>query len=114
MKNNTDQGIALVFVLVMMIIFGLVGAGILFYAQGSIAIGYKDIHKVKAYYVAEAGLQRGVYDANRGITGTPPPLQISVGKQWVSVEYTITPNPDGTTKIKANVPNINNIKVFFD
>lgn len=105
------KGVALLIVMVMILLFTIVGGGVMLYSRSSTEVGYREVRKTKAYYAAEAGLQRGLYAAYAGQgDGT---LQISVGAQWVTVNYTITTNPDGTKTVSASVSNMSNIRLYF-
>lgn len=107
------KGVALLMVMVMILLFTIVGGGVMLYSRSSTEVGYRGVRKTKAYYAAEAGLQRGLYAVYSGAADGTYAWQVSVGAQWVPVNYTVTTNADGTKTASASVPNISNIRLYF-
>lgn len=65
-KNNntlkgTSQGLALAIVLVLLLLVSLVGAGLLILANSHYKLTQHLIDSTKAFYLAEAGIHRGLY-----------------------------------------------------
>lgn len=104
----------MVVVIIMAILFAIVGGSVLIYTRTSIEIGHRQVRKIKAYYAAEAGLCRGVYEANAGKTGGPYNWQISDGQQEISSAYTITDGGSGTTTVTSKVSSLSNLKLYFE
>ena len=107
------KGVALLIVMVMILLFTIVGGGVMLYSRSSTEVGYREVRKAKAYYAAEAGLQRGLYAVYSGTADGNYAWQISVGEQWVPVNYTLTTNGDGTRTVSAAVSNMSNIRLYF-
>ena len=99
----------MVFVFIMTIAFALVAIGVLVYAQSSSLLIYDEIKHTKAYYAAEAGLQRGIYEASvLGLIGARP--DFSVPSQGINISYLITVNVDGTKTVTSNVDQVSSIQ----
>lgn len=106
-----QKGIALVVVLAMVIVFSIIGTGVLLYTTSIAELSYHQVRKAKAYYAAEAGLQRGLFEANRGMIGGPFNWGLSMGGETISISYTITDNHDRTKTVTSSVSNIEMIKI---
>ncbi len=61
MMKNANQGLALAIVLVLMLLVSLVGAGILILANSHYKLTQHLIDSTKTFYLAEAGIHRGLY-----------------------------------------------------
>jgi hypothetical protein len=72
--NNNEKGIALIIALMLMIMLAIIGLGIVSSANDEVAIAGNELNEMKAFYAAEAGLDKATawlqayYDA----TGIPP------------------------------------------
>ncbi|GEM_PF-5919618 len=120
-----EKGVALLIVMVMILLFTIVGGGVMLYSRSSTEVGYREVRKAKAYYAAEAGLQRGLYAVYAGTAdGDYPSWRISVGEQWVGddpsaspdpipMSYRILTNPDGTRTVTCTVSNMSSIRLYF-
>ena len=114
MAGSKQEGIALVIVIIMAILFSILAVGVLFYARSSTEAAHYEVRKIKAYYTSEAALQRANYAVIIGTADGIYNWQISVGDQWIPVTYTITTNPDGTKTVTASTPNVSDIRLFFE
>ncbi|KAA3657641.1 MAG: hypothetical protein DWQ10_12865 [Calditrichaeota bacterium] len=64
LKNNTEDGYVLGLVLVFFLIFSMIGLTLLKMAGDESVFAANYYHKVKAFYLAEQGIQRGVWLVN--------------------------------------------------
>lgn len=119
-----EKGVALLIVMMMILLFTIVGGGVMLYSRSSTEVAYREVRKVKAYYAAEAGLQRGFSAVYSGVADGTYPWQISVGEQWVGddpnadpdpipMTYTISTDANGTRTVTCTVSNISNIRLYF-
>ncbi len=119
-----EKGVALLIVIAMILIFTIIASGVMLYSRSSTEASYREMRKTKAYYAAEAALQRALYAVYSGAADGTYPFQISVGGQWIGnpsvpdnqkipLTYTITTNADGTKTVSASVANISRILLYF-
>ena len=103
------RGVAVLLAVIMSLLFAVVSAGILTYTRGSTELAYREARKTKAYYAAEAALQRAIYEVNSGVTnGTftwwgRMGSHFTVGGQILDLRWTITDIGGGQKQIQAEV-----------
>jgi hypothetical protein len=85
LKSKSQKGIVLVAVVIFTLILTILGFSVLFVANSEIAQTRKDINKTKAFYLAEAGVERLVASLSSGNTANIGQTALGEGSYSVDI-----------------------------